>query len=79
MTHVKTSPYYPQSNGKIERSQGTGKRWAEPRQCATVAELQARVDEADQNQREYYRLRGGQTHLEMHPELRHSNHAYTLA
>jgi hypothetical protein len=26
MTHVKTSPYYPQSNGKIERWHGTLKR-----------------------------------------------------
>lgn len=26
MTHVRTSPYYPQSNGKQERMQGTVKR-----------------------------------------------------
>jgi putative transposase len=26
MTHVRTSPYYPQSNGKIERWHGTLKR-----------------------------------------------------
>ena len=28
MTHVRTSPYYPQSNGKIERCQGTMKKEA---------------------------------------------------
>lgn len=72
-------PGCPQQNPKIERSQGTGKRWAEPRQCGSVSELQERVDEADQNQREYYRLRGGVTRMEMHPELRHSGYTYTRA
>lgn len=27
MTHVRTSPYYPQSNGKLERWHGTLKHW----------------------------------------------------
>ena len=35
-------PRRPQDNGVIERSQGTGKRWAEPGACANAAELQRR-------------------------------------
>jgi hypothetical protein len=38
----------------VERSQGTGKRWAEPGACAAAAELQARADVIDQIQREEY-------------------------
>lgn len=72
-------PWCPQQNPKIERSQGTGKRWAEPGQCPCMMELQSRVDEADENQREHYRLRGGKTRLELYPELRHSGRPYTLA
>ena len=72
-------PCCPQQNPKIERSQGTGKRWAEPRQCRSVAELQTRLDEADRNHRECYRLPGGKTRLEMFPELRHSGRRYTPA
>ena len=36
-------PRCPQDNGVIERSQGTGKRWAEPGACANAAELQRRL------------------------------------
>jgi transposase InsO family protein len=44
-------PRRPQDNGVIERSQGTGKRWAEPGACANAAELQRRLQEMG------YRLR----------------------
>jgi transposase InsO family protein len=40
-------PRRPQENGVVERSQGTGKRWAEPGSCDSVAQLQGQVDEAD--------------------------------
>ena len=52
-------PGRPQQNPKIERSQGTGKRWADPGRCQTVEELQMRLDEADRNHREKYRVRDG--------------------
>jgi hypothetical protein len=67
----------PQQNPKIERSQGTGKRWAEPGRCASVAQLQASLDEADRLQREEYPTAGGPSRLELFPELRHSGRAYT--
>ena len=37
MTHVRTSPYYPQSNGKIERWHKTLKSDAHPRARTAVA------------------------------------------
>src|SRR3989442_7242466 len=47
-------PRTPQENGVVERSQGTGKRWAEPRACTSVEDLQARLTTMDQIQREDY-------------------------
>jgi hypothetical protein len=69
-------PRRPQHNGVVERSQGTGKRWAEPRQCGTAEALQQRFDELDQLQREEYPHHGGRTRLEIYPELAHSGRRY---
>ena len=65
------------AKSKIERSQGTGKRWSEPSQCTSVAQLQHRMDEADTIHREAYPIVGGKTRLELFPQLRHSGHKYT--
>jgi hypothetical protein len=72
-------PRCPQQNPKVERSQGTGKRWAEPGTCRTPAELQARLDEADRMQREVYVTAGGASRLELFPALRHSGRIYVPA
>lgn len=72
-------PGRPQQNPKIERSQGTAKRWCEPSRCGSVAELQARLDQADRLQREEYPTAGGASRLELFPELRHSGRPYSLA
>ena len=72
-------PRRPQDNGVIERSQGTAKRWAEPGACATAAELQRRLREADLIQREEYPSLGGRTRLEAYPGLRHSGRPYSRA
>jgi transposase InsO family protein len=72
-------PRCPQQNPKVERSQGTGKRWAEPGTCRTVAELQARLDEADRLQRAVYVTAAGASRLELFPALRQAGRTYTPA
>jgi hypothetical protein len=69
----------PQDNGVVERSQGTGKKWAEPSQCNNVAQLQRGLDEADRRQREQYPYRQGQSRLAILPSLKHSGRRYSLA
>ena len=72
-------PYCPQQNSKVERSQGTGKRWSEPGRCRSVAALQAELDVADQLHREAYVTPAGASRLELFPGLRHSGRPYTAA
>ena len=72
-------PHCPQQNPKVERSQGTAKRWGEPGQCDGVAELQRRLDEADRIQREVYPLPTGGTRGQLFGSLRHSGRRYTAA
>jgi len=72
-------PRSPQDNGVVERSQGTGKRWAEPQACASVAELQQRLAAMDRIQREAYPVKQGRSRLEVYPQLRHSGRPYTRA
>ena len=66
---VRNPPRRPQDNGVVERSQGTGKRWAEPASCRDAAELQRRIDEEDRVQRESYPAVGGRSRLEAFPDL----------
>ncbi len=70
-------PHRPQQNGVVERSQGTGRRWAEPEQCATVAELQQRLQEMDVIQRETYPSLDGQSRAAAFPGLKHSGRRYS--
>jgi hypothetical protein len=69
-------PGCPQQNGKVERSQGTSKRWAEPDQCNSVEELQQRLKEADRCQREVYPYRETLSRREFYPQLVHSGRRY---
>jgi hypothetical protein len=71
-------PGRPDKNGVVERSQGTGKRWAEPWQCATPAALQRRVDAMDVILREEYPSIEGQSRREAFPGLAHSGRRYSL-
>jgi hypothetical protein len=72
-------PRQPQKNGVVERSQGTGKRWAEPGACRDARELQQRLREMDEIQRAEYPSLAGRSRLEVYPELQHSGRAYNRA
>jgi hypothetical protein len=69
-------PRRPQANGVVERFQGVGKMWAEPQQCHTSRELQARLNKLDYWQRELYPAVAGRSRLEAYPGLKHSGRAY---
>lgn len=70
-------PRHPQDNGVVERSQGTGKRWAEPGACANAQELQQRLQDMDVIQREEYPSLQGRSRLAVYPGLKHSGRAYS--
>lgn len=68
----------PQDNAKVERNQGTLNRWAEPKKCKTIEELQNKLSKAIICQTHYYRISREQdkTRLELFPELvRHTGKA----
>jgi hypothetical protein len=69
-------PRKPQDNGVVERSQGTGKRWAEPHTCQDADELERRLAERDAIQREEYPSIKGRSRMEAFPALKHSGRAY---
>ncbi len=72
-------PHSPQHNGVVERGQGVAKRWAEPHQCGSAAELQQRLDREDRVQREEYPALDGRTRSEAFPGLAHSGRRYSAA
>jgi hypothetical protein len=72
------TPNRPQENGVVERSQGTGDRWCEPRTCESPAELQARLERMDRLHREVYPYRERLSRLAYYPGLEHSGRAYSV-
>jgi hypothetical protein len=67
----------PQENGVVERSQGTGNRWCEPRTCESPAELQGRLEKMDQLHREVYPYRERLSRMAYYPGLVHSGRPYS--
>jgi hypothetical protein len=72
-------PRRPQANGVVERSHGTAQRWADPGRCASVEELQARLDREDEVQREHYPYLLGRSRRQVYPGLEHSGRRYDAA
>ena len=69
-------PRRPTDNAVVERGQGTTSRWAEPGKCQSLDELQRRLDEACELQREKYpvvrlgNVTRGQLHKSLHASPR---------
>jgi len=68
-------PRSPQMNGVVEHVQDTSGRWAEIRQCATLEELQQRLDREALVQRQHFPVTrlGNKTRAEEFPDLEKSN------
>lgn len=64
-----------QDNGVIECAQNTGKRWADPPRCFSVAELQRNLDAMDRHQREGF-PDAAHSRSRLFPGLAHSGRAY---
>lgn len=64
-------PKRPTDNANVENNQGTSARWAEAYGCASIEQMQERLDEAARCQRETYRVTrlGKVTRKELFPEL----------
>ena len=73
---LRNPPRCPQDNGVVERSQGTGKRWAEPHTCRDADELRRRLEEQGAIQREQYPSIKGRSRIEAFPGLKHSGREY---
>jgi hypothetical protein len=69
-------PRQPQKNGVVERSQGTGKRWSEPKTCMNIDTLRHRLEEQDAIQREDYPSIRGLSRMAAFPRLAHSGRSY---
>lgn len=75
---VPNRPRRPQDNGVIECAQNTGKRWADPPRCHSVAELQRNLDAMDRHQREGF-PDAAHSRSRLFPGLAHSGRAYRRA
>ncbi len=64
-------PRSPIKNAKVERNQGTTARWADPKTCADYLDLQTKLNQAVEDQRDNYATRtcAGMTRAEKYPQL----------
>lgn len=72
-------PRQPRYNAVVERSHGAGQRWVEVARCASAEELQRRLDEMDEIQRQQYEAANGRTRWEVYPQLRQAQRPYSAA
>jgi hypothetical protein len=70
-------PATPEDNGVIERFNGLGQRWGEVNRCISVAQLQERLNEVDEIQREYMPSIEGKSRMQAFAAVRHSGRPYS--
>lgn len=68
----------PQQNGAVECLQGIMKNWSNPKKQNSVDDLQRRLDEESDFQRNHYQIpaKGNKTRIELHPTLRSNPRKY---
>src|SRR2546425_9669286 len=69
-------PGRPTENAKVERTNGTVNRWAEPERCADYAAWKQKLGWVARVQREEYPAVRGKSRLAAHPELTAPPRAY---
>ena len=69
-------PGRPTENAKVERTNGTVNRWAEPERCPDYAAWKQKLEWVARVQREEYPAVGGKSRLAAHPELTALPRAY---
>jgi transposase InsO family protein len=74
-------PRSPTKNAKVERTQGTTARWADPKNCADWLDLQEKLNQAVIDQRENYPSRAckNQTRAACFPEILHHPNRFNPA
>lgn len=72
-------PRQPQKTGVVERCQGVGKNWTEPRTCDGPQQLQQRLNHMDHVQREKYPHLERKSRMQAYPQLAWSRRAYDRA
>ena len=72
-------PRQPRYNAVVERSHGVSQRWVEVERCANAAELQQRLDEMDELQRQGYQALQGRTRWDVYPQLGQAQRPYRPA
>lgn len=69
-------PGQPRQNSRVERGNGVAQQWAEPGSCSTRAQLQIRLRNECEVQRERYPSVAGMTRVEAFPGLKNPERPY---
>ena len=77
---IQNAPRCPQQNGIVECSQGIMCNWSNPKDALSIDDLQQRLDEESDFQRNYYKMPNKKlkTRIELHPNLEENPRTYAV-
>lgn len=75
---IQNQPRCPQQNGAVECLQGIMKNWSNPKAQQCIKDLQQRLDQESDFQRNHYQIpaKGNQTRIELYPSLQNNPRRY---
>lgn len=75
---IRNAPRRPQQNGTVEALQGIMHSWSNPGKCLNEKELQLRIDQESDFQRNFYMIpaKGHETRIKLYPELENNLRKY---